>query len=54
MSDPFLQVSHVSHTFADGVQALDDVSLSVPAGGFAPWLALLAWGNPPCCAFWGG
>ena len=34
MSDPFLQVSHVSHTFADGVQALDDVSLSVPAGGF--------------------
>lgn len=34
VSGPFLQVAGVSHTYPDGVQAVHNVSFSVPAGAF--------------------
>jgi NitT/TauT family transport system ATP-binding protein len=30
----FIEVAEVSHTFADGVQAIDDVTLTIPTGSF--------------------
>lgn len=32
--DPYIAVARVSHTYPDGVQALADISLAIPAGAF--------------------